>query len=148
MTSGPAHEILYELHRRGVAVRRVGDRIRFRPKEAVPAELLERMREHKPALLDLVPAEWSPPEDLTDGLILDERTDAVAWRLYSRLADRELWLARDDRTRAEIEAEYPGVPVVTLAEIPALRRKPPELLAAILATKGEFAGALVTERLN
>jgi hypothetical protein len=145
MSSGPAHEILHELHRRGVAVRRDGDRIRFRPKEAVPAELLERMREHKPALLELVPAEWSPPEDLTDGLILDERTDAVAWRLYSRLLDRELWLARDERTRREIEAEHPGVPVLTFAEIPALRREPPELLAAILATKAEFAGARVLQ---
>lgn len=110
-------------------------------------ELLREIRRQKGILPSPAPPE---PSELADrdpsaGEILEERREPVAWRLYSRLADRELWLARDDRTRAEIEAEYPGVPVVTLAEIPALRRKPPELLAAILATKGELTGARVLQ---
>ena len=107
--------------------------------------LLREIRRRKGILPSPAPAEPDEIEagDVSAGEILEERTDAVAWRLYSRLLDRELWLARDDRTRGEIEAEYPGVPVVTLAEIPALRGKAPELLAAILDAKAELRGARV-----
>jgi hypothetical protein len=50
-----AHELLNELRRRGAIAYRVGDRLRVRPADVVPAELVDRLREHKAALLSLVP---------------------------------------------------------------------------------------------
>jgi len=74
---------------------------------------------------------------------LEAGAQPAGWRLYSRLAERDLWLARDERTRLELERDFPGMPVLTFAEIPALRGKAPELLRAILATKATFPGARV-----
>ena len=52
--------------------------------------------------------------------MLAERREPVAWLLYSRLAAGELWLARDEKTAERLAAEHPGVPVLTLAELPHL----------------------------
>jgi len=44
-------QILSELERRGVRLEAVGDRLRYRPKDAVPAEMVEVLRAHKEELL-------------------------------------------------------------------------------------------------
>ncbi len=49
--------ILAELDRRGIELSASGNRLRFRPIEAVPPDLLEELRKHKPNLLRLL----SPP---------------------------------------------------------------------------------------
>jgi hypothetical protein len=49
--------ILAELDRRGIELSASGDRLRFRPIEAIPPDLLEELRKHKPNLLRLL----SPP---------------------------------------------------------------------------------------
>ena len=49
-----AHALLAELRARGVALRVVGDGIRFRPKAAVTPELLTRMAACKEELLALI----------------------------------------------------------------------------------------------
>ena len=54
-----ATEILSELARRGVDLEVHGDRLRFRPKEAVTPALLEVLREHKAALLARLDGEHS-----------------------------------------------------------------------------------------
>ena len=46
--------ILVELRERGVSLRVVGDRLRYRPSSAVPSELRERMASCKEELLALV----------------------------------------------------------------------------------------------
>ena len=46
-----ATEILSELERRGVCLEVAGDKLRFRPKDAVPAEMVEALRERKPEIL-------------------------------------------------------------------------------------------------
>ena len=46
-----ATQILCELERRGVRLEAVGDRLRYRPKDAVPAEMVEVLRAHKAELL-------------------------------------------------------------------------------------------------
>ncbi len=79
--------------------------------------------------------------DLADGPVLDVRADLVAVLLYSKLLDRELWLCRDERAAGEIAAEFPGVPVLTYAEVPHLRGKPPDLLNALLNVKAEYPGS-------
>ena len=52
-----ATEILGELTCRGVSLEVVGDRLLFRPQEAVPAELVEALREHKAEILAALPTE-------------------------------------------------------------------------------------------
>ncbi len=81
--------------------------------------------------------------EVANGPVLDVRADLVAVLLYSRLLGRELWLCRDDRAAAEIAAECPGVPVLTFAEVPHLRGKPPELLHAVLDAKAEFPASVL-----
>ena len=49
-----ALEVLSELRRRGVEVEAAGDRLRFRPGDAVDARLREAMRRHKPEIVRLV----------------------------------------------------------------------------------------------
>ena len=46
-----ATQILSELERRGVRLESVGERLRYRPKDAVPAEMVEVLRAHKAELL-------------------------------------------------------------------------------------------------
>jgi hypothetical protein len=50
-----ATQILTELHRRDVEVVAVGDRIRWRPKDAVTPDLLDALAEQKAELLRLLP---------------------------------------------------------------------------------------------
>ncbi len=104
------------------------------------AAFLRRLRESRDELAKPDPPGELPgtSEDLVDGPVLDVRADLVAVLLYSKLLGRELWLCRDDRAAAEIAAECPDVPVLTFAEVPHLRGKPPELLHALLNAKSEF----------
>jgi hypothetical protein len=52
-----ATDVLTELERRGVELAVEGDRLRFRPRDAVPPELRAAMAAHKADLLRLVEAE-------------------------------------------------------------------------------------------
>lgn len=49
-----AEELLDEVEALGVTVDRDGDVLRLRPGSAVPPDLVEELRAHKPALLELV----------------------------------------------------------------------------------------------
>lgn len=49
-----APELVQALHSRGVQLSRLGDRLRFRPVQAVSPELVEEMRRHKTELLSLL----------------------------------------------------------------------------------------------
>ena len=51
MMLAEAEALVAELHARGVELRAVGDRLRFRPKDAVPAELVENMRQRKAEII-------------------------------------------------------------------------------------------------
>jgi len=52
--SAPVLDLLIALANRGVELVIKGDRLRFRPKEAITTELLELMRQHKAELLVIV----------------------------------------------------------------------------------------------
>ncbi len=80
-----------------------------------------------------------------DADVLEARHDFIAVRFYSRLLDRDFWLARDERTAAELSAEFPGVPVLVYAEVAYLRGKPPGLLRAVLDAKAEFPAARLAQ---
>jgi hypothetical protein len=57
------HSILTELGKRGVAVRVDGETLRLKPREALDNDLLARIREHKPEIIDtLTRSELTSPE--------------------------------------------------------------------------------------
>lgn len=49
-----ATEILTELHRRGVELSAAGDRLRFRPKDAVPPNIMEGLKRRKAEILSIL----------------------------------------------------------------------------------------------
>ena len=139
-----------ELRRRKIELRADGDRLLYRPVDAVTPELRAALRECKAELLALLEQQPSDRHDLSCGLdldaalVLEARQEWIAVRLYSRRLDRELWLARDKRTAAELRTQLPGlpdVPVLTFAEVPRLAGKPTERLQAILDVLAKFPDA-------
>ena len=55
-----ATEILNELQRRGVELRAEGDRLRFRPKEAVTPDLIKILKQHKAEIIAAVAGDKLP----------------------------------------------------------------------------------------
>ena len=47
-------QVLAEVERRGVTLAPAGDKLRFRPKDALPPELVEELRAHKASILRLL----------------------------------------------------------------------------------------------
>lgn len=102
----------------------------------MPSEgFLQRMREQY--------REGARGPDPADGPTLEVREPLGAVLLHSRLLDRDVWLARDECTRAELQAEDPETPVLLFREVPLLRGKPPALLNSLLDAKVVFRDALL-----
>ena len=66
MTPG---KLLVELFRRGVRVEADGDRLRYSPRSRVTPELVELMRQHKPALLQTLGRVMFAPKPDTAGAV-------------------------------------------------------------------------------
>ena len=132
--------LLDQLEARGVHFRLDGDEIRFGPPDAVPQDVLKKLRAHRTHVL----AELRSREDslgLEEAEVRDTRVELVGCSLYSKKISCEVWLAWNDQVAAEIAAEHPGVPVLTFAEVPLLTGKPLEVLRAALEAKAQFVGA-------
>lgn len=54
-----AQALLATVNGLGIALKAEGELLLYRPKEAVPVDLLEELREHKAEILELLPL-WSP----------------------------------------------------------------------------------------
>ena len=134
--------LLVELSRQGIELRPDGGTIRYRaPRGTVTAELRETISAHKPELLELLKAAQIAPDE---GQILEARSDLAAVRISSPEFG-EVWLARDDRVAAELNAEGADLPVLTFAEIPKLRGKSPEMLRAVLECRRAFPGGSILQ---
>ena len=55
-----ATEIIQDLRRRGVQLEAVGDRLRFRPREAVTSDLVEALKQHKAEIISTLTAPAVP----------------------------------------------------------------------------------------
>ena len=140
-------DLLAELQGRHIVLFPEGDRIRYRgPRGAMTPDLLERLRRSKAELLEALRSGEDHESGLLQGSeVRQEKRMVAGWLFYSRLFDREFWLAKDEPTAERLAAEHPGVPVITIAEVAILETKPPELLRAILETKAVFPDAGVRE---
>ena len=124
----------------------LSQRIQFRPPEAMPPELLAELRTHRAEVLEALRYGGDHESGLLEeSEVRGERREPVGWLFYSRLFDREFWLAKDEPTAERLAAEHPGVPVLTLAEVLILETKPPAILRMILETKAVFPDARLRE---
>jgi hypothetical protein len=64
--------------------------------------------------------------------------EAVAWLLYSRLLDRELWILGHAEDLDAIGSEIAGQPVFFAEELAALRGRPAKELETIADAKAVF----------
>ena len=61
-----AIKLLHELADLGVVLEAVGNVLRYRPMEAVPSDLLQRMKEHKMELIDVLKPTATPTTPRSD----------------------------------------------------------------------------------
>ncbi len=139
-----ATALLVELGELGVEVWAEGDRLRYRPRSAVDAQLLERLAANKAALLQQLGhggarTDLFPPvlPDPLDGPVVEERVECVAWRRYSPQLDQWHWVARDLSTAEGLWTET-GLAVFLIEEVPRLNTAPADLLKAIFDTRVVF----------
>jgi hypothetical protein len=73
--------------------------------------------------------------------------DPVAWRLYSRRLERELWLARDTEAAAALDTDgaRAGLPVVLADDLEHLRDVDDRRLNDLLDVLVHFPGARIVE---
>jgi len=73
--------------------------------------------------------------------------DPIAWRLYSRRLDRELWLARDTEAAAALDADgaRAGLPVVLADDLERLRDFDDHQLNDLLDVLIHFPGARIAD---
>jgi hypothetical protein len=75
------------------------------------------------------------------------RPEPVAWRLYSRRLDRELWVARDIKEATELDRDGArnGLPVVLARDLERLRDFDDHRLTDLLDVLRHFPGARIAE---
>jgi hypothetical protein len=129
-----AASLLAALRDRGLELRADGERLLARPVERLTPDLRDRVRANRAELLELLRS----GDAIVGASVTLERSQAVAWRIYSITLGCELWLAVDERVAREIAAEGTGFAVVTLAEAAALLGKPTAVWLAVLAAKLAF----------
>ena len=126
-----APDLVEELRRRGVILLARGDRLRFHPARAVPAELMDLLRKKKREVMAevngrLVIEELSP--------ILETRIKLGAVLLRSQDFG-DVWLALDPETEAEIQIEEAArerpVPVLRAVDVVHLKGKSPAAIRSI-----------------
>jgi TubC N-terminal docking domain len=59
-----AVELIHQLEARGAEMRILGDRLRVQPRSAVPEDLIEEIRKHKPEIMELLRSGGWPTECL------------------------------------------------------------------------------------
>ena len=148
----PAEVLLEEVRTRGISIYVVGENLRIRAeKGALDEALMERIRAHKAELRTLLSEPAASDGTCANGqkrqklqnldrdseTVLEERQEPIAWRLYSRVLSRELWVCRDQRTAAEIWAET-ALPTLTVGEWLKLERLSLEVLEAVLRARASF----------
>jgi hypothetical protein len=169
-------EMLAGLRARGIELATAGDRLRVRPAGMLTEADREVLMAMKPALLALLdpvtPGDRTRMRTTYSELTPEERdrlaaeaaagdrlaqlvTDAVlcapepcAWRLYSCRLDQELWLARDAKAAAALDADgaRAGLPVVLADDLERLRDFDDRRLNDLLDVLIYFPGARIAER--
>jgi len=169
--------LLVTLRCRGVTVTRDGDELVAAPVDFLTPEDVAALRASKPALLTLLaddgldattrsqlrdahahltPRERARLEDESAaGNHLAEMMlravacvpEPCAWRLYSHRLDRELWVCRDARALAELEADTArnGLPVILADDLERLRGLDDLTLHAVLDCAAQWPGTRVVD---
>ena len=128
-----AATLLGELRDRGIELRAVGDRLRYKPVESVDAELLERLRAHKPELLRILePGHTAEP----DPVLADSSVWAAVF--HSHALDRDFVLVRDEDALRAVKGEDQKLPVLFYRDCAHVKNLGLEGLRALLDTREVF----------
>ena len=125
--------LLDELRRRGVEARAQGDQLLYRPQNAVPGELRERLRASKNEILSEL---HSQAGQLLDGFLEDESIPAAVF--HSRALGRDFVLARDEAALEALTDADQQMAVLFFGEAAKLRQMGLEGLRALLDFRAVF----------
>ena len=76
-----ASELLVELERRGIHTEVAGDKLRFRPKDAVTPELIEVLRQHKAKIIQVLQPAVAA-RIIGQGRVLRSATPETCWHCH------------------------------------------------------------------
>lgn len=104
MTADPVANLLDDLQRRGIELQAAGDKLRYRPVEAVADELRDRLGRHKAKLLERLRADadttdWSADARKVIAEFIDPAVRTALTRYYDVVVEqleREPDLSRQD----------------------------------------------------
>ena len=104
MTADPVANLLDDLQRRGIELQAAGDKLRYRPVDAVAAELRERLARHKAELLERLRADadttdWSADARAVISQFTDPRLRSELTAFYDKAVatlEHEAGLSRHD----------------------------------------------------
>ena len=165
-----------ELERRGVVLRAVGDRLLYRPIEAIDPELRAALKMHKSAVLaglrsgiaapnhadhdhglergqhdhheDLAPLTLNSESegDLLDRFLSDASIPVGIF--HSRALDRRFIFARDEAALEALTEADEGLPVLFFGEAEKLSRLGLEGFRAVLDVRAEFGPSVALEKVG
>ena len=165
--------LLAELERRGVELRAVGDRLLYRPIEAIDPELRAALTMHKSAVLaglrgrikphhaddhhapdgahehqDLAPSilNSEPEGDLLDRFLSDDSIPAGIF--HSRALDRRFIFARDEAALEALTEVDEGLPVFFFGEAGKLARLGLEGLRVALDLRAQFGPSVALVKVS
>ena len=149
-----ATALLAELRDRGIELRYLGDRILYRPREAVSPDLraeLQKHREEVIALLrqkgiapPLLNVDQAPEEPDLDRFLEDDSISAALF--YSKALDRQFLIVRDEAALAALLEADAKLPVLYFEEAKKLARLGLEGLRVMLDFRAEFGPLVALER--
>ena len=125
--------LLAELRKRGVELRPQGDRLLYRPTDAVPPALRDRLRASKPQILRELQTQG---DQLLDRFLEDETIPAAV--CHSRALGRDFVLARDEAALEALTEADQRLPVLYFGEAAKLRHMGLDGLRALLDFRAEF----------
>ena len=135
--------LLSELHSLGVTLEARGDRLRFRPVNAVPPNLVEHLRANKEEVLARL--ERRPDTDETPTTL--EALSQIGAVLIRTARFGSIWLAIDQATADEIRAEEQQrekpCPVLMAADVAHLEIKSERAIRGALEVIRMFPGSRI-----
>jgi hypothetical protein len=142
-----AASLLDELHSLGVTLESRGDRLRFKPVNAVPPDLVEHLRAHKDEVIALLEHDRDHQTVTDKASATLEALSQIGAVLIHTTKFGPIWLAIDqasaDEIRAEEQRREKPCPVLTADDVAHLENKSEEAIRGALEVIRAFPGSRI-----
>jgi hypothetical protein len=142
-----AASLLDELHSLGVTLEARGDRLRFRPVNAVPPELVEHLRANKEEVLAHLERHPEPQAEADKDRATLEALSQIGAVLIRSRKFGSVWLALDQATANELREEESQhdepCPVLTAEDLDHLETMSERAVRAALEIIATFPGSRI-----